>query len=201
MEDQPNYQPQDGSRGLPVVEPPKALPKPPKSSSKTLLITVVLVIVTALVSTGATWYYMDSQQKDQQTNNQKQVSQLTTQVKELRQTSQAKPTSTPIPTPTTSTTSTTKSELTSLYDFCIKDLDAFSKTERITYTDTANGKMATCKYEEKDGKTMGWQMIASYANNKWTKIWAGSDSIKMEQINCTKYKIPSTIYADCNTTN
>jgi hypothetical protein len=179
MEDQPNYQPNGpGSQTVPAPA------KPQKSGGKTLLLSMVLIIFTAAIAGGATWYYMNNKNKI----SLKEISTLKTNVDGLNK-------------QITEVTSGTKGELVSLYDFCNKDLDAYSKTERVTYIDNANGKMATCKYEEKDGKTMGWQMIAGYTNGKWDKIWAGSDSVNMEQINCTKYKIPSSIYAGCTINN
>ena len=171
----------------------QTMPEPKKSgNSKAKMIAVAILV--AIIAGGGVWYYMNHKLDTQNKSNQTHVSSLQTQITDLNkavatQTAAAK-------TASAAATAATKTanEFDSLKTFCL-GTDPNTTVGSIQYVENKNGKFGLCGIGSKIDNS-GAMMVSTFLSGKWLKVWSGNGV--MDASNCTKYKIPTTIYADCS---
>jgi cytoskeletal protein RodZ len=162
----------------------------PKKQGKSKAALIAVAILVAIIAGGGMWYYMNYRLQNNKKDNSSQVSQLQASITSLNsQLATAKNSKTT----TTTTTQTSTNEITALKTFCL-GTDPNNEVGPIQYVENSNGKYGNCVVSQKN-EPGGGMIISTYLNSQWTKIWEGNGI--MEASDCTKYKIPTTIYADC----
>lgn len=173
------------------IDEPKKTDKKPELKKKRkispifyVLLTVALMVTSAL----AVWYYMNNQQDKSNKADQDTIGILRSNVSDLnKQLKNNKST-----TSSAASTTTLKNELDSLRTFC-KGTESDNIVGYLQYAENTNGKFGYCVVGKQQSE--GAMLIANYSDSKWSRIWSGNGA--MDLTNCTKYKLPTSIYADC----
>lgn len=173
---------QNSSETQPTVKPSKDK----KTFNKVWYFLLTLILMAA--AGFGVYYYMNNQQEKAEQANLKSITDLQNNVKTLNQklSNQTSQTS-------TTTSSDSKNEFDTLKIFC-KGTETDNILGPVTYVENTNGKYGLCVVGKPQSE--GAMLVAAYQNGKWVRVWAGNGI--MEQSLCTKYKIPTSIYADCS---